>query len=52
MEATGKFVLRPDAPARVRLVIESARRVSPLSANGSEIASVELTLELTSPSGQ
>ena len=52
MEGTGKFILRPDAPARVRLVIEAARRVSPLSANGSEMASVELTLELTSPSGQ
>jgi len=52
MEGTGKFVLRPDAPARVRLQIEAARRVTPLSANGSEMASVELTLELTSPSGQ
>jgi len=52
IEATGKFVLRADAPARVRLVVDAARRVSPLSANAPEIASVELTLELTSPSGQ
>jgi HEAT repeats len=52
LEATGKFVLRPDAPARIRLAIESAHRVTPLGAGGSELASVELTLELTSPSGQ
>jgi hypothetical protein len=51
VEATGKFVLRPEAPARIRLAIESARRMSLLTATGPELASVELTLELTSPSG-
>jgi hypothetical protein len=51
VESTGKFVLRPEAPARIRLAIESARRISLLSAAGPEVATVELTLELTSPSG-
>ena len=51
VEATGKFVLRPEAPARIRLAIESARRISLLAGAGPEVAGVELTLELTSPSG-
>jgi hypothetical protein len=54
LEATGKFVLHKEAPARIRLEIESARRVSLLTAAGPdrELANVELTLELTSPSGR
>jgi hypothetical protein len=51
VESTGKFVLRPEAPARIRLAIESARRTSLPTGAGPELASVELTLELTSPSG-
>ncbi|TMA22744.1 MAG: HEAT repeat domain-containing protein [Deltaproteobacteria bacterium] len=51
VEATGKFVLRQEAPARIRLAVESARRVSLVSSAGPEVASVELTLELTSPAG-
>ncbi|MFL5421572.1 MAG: HEAT repeat domain-containing protein [Myxococcales bacterium] len=54
VEATGKFVLRPEGNARIRLEVEAARRISLMTAAGPdrELADVELTLELTAPSGK
>jgi hypothetical protein len=54
LEQTRRFAVRGGAPARVRLEIEAARRVTAPSMNGPdrELADVALSIELNSPTSQ
>jgi HEAT repeats len=54
LEDTRRFAVREGASARIRLEIESARRVTAPSLNGPdrELADVELSMELTAPNAQ
>jgi hypothetical protein len=54
LEDTRRFAVREGAAARVRVEIESARRVTAPSLNGPdrELADVELSMELTAPNAQ
>jgi hypothetical protein len=54
LEQTRRFAVRTGAPARVRLEIEAARRVTAPSMNGPdrELADVQLSIELNAPAAQ